>query len=87
MLCSPLRPLAAAAPFNVAPRDDPLAPLVGGTPISEDVFKNIVMYSQFTAATYCTSNNNQNNAKISCTDDACPDVTASNVTSVVEFQQ
>ncbi len=56
--------LATAAPFDVAPRDDTLAPLLGGTPISEDVFKNLVLYSQYTAATYCTNNNNQNNAKI-----------------------
>lgn len=58
--------------------------------IDDSIFNNLNLYSQFAAAAYCPSNNdNANNAaQITCpVYDNCPLVEADNVQSVYQFQK
>jgi hypothetical protein len=54
--------------------------------ISEDLFDNFKMFANFTAASYCPSNENSKvDSPITCPGSICPRVEVDNVTAVVEF--
>ena len=55
--------------------------------ISQDVFNNLVLYSQWSAAAYCVNNNNASGTAITCPTGNCPLVQATNAVATMEFQQ
>lgn len=55
--------------------------------ITDEVFKNLEYFAQYSAASYCQANNNSTGTKITCSEKNCNRVEAANTKTVAEFQK
>ncbi|KAF2706170.1 alpha/beta-hydrolase [Pleomassaria siparia CBS 279.74] len=67
--------LVVAAPAQVQKRE-----------VSDDIFKNLEFFSQYSAAAYCQGNNNSTGTKITCSEKNCNLVEAADTNTITEFQ-
>lgn len=68
--------IAIAAPFTLESRA-----------VSADVYSNLQLFEQFTAAAYCSTNNNSTGNKLTCSNNLCPRVEGADTKTVLEFQK
>ncbi|KAI9670145.1 MAG: hypothetical protein M1817_004482 [Caeruleum heppii] len=54
--------------------------------VPSDVFDNLVLYSQWSAAAYCPGNNDSPNTEVTCPIGNCPLVEAFNTSTTTEFE-
>ncbi|KAF2020940.1 alpha/beta-hydrolase [Aaosphaeria arxii CBS 175.79] len=54
--------------------------------VSADVLDQLQFFSQYSAASYCKSNNDSPNTKIECAQGNCPRVEAADTNTIVEFE-
>ncbi|KAJ5059972.1 Alpha/Beta hydrolase protein [Bipolaris maydis] len=54
--------------------------------VSADVLSQLQFFSQYSAAAYCTINNNSSDTKVVCPQGNCPLVEAANTNTVTEFE-
>lgn len=70
--------LVHAVPTNIEAR-------ATGTTIAQGVFDNLVLFSEFAAATFCDHNVNSTGDKLTCNTSNCPLVESSDTKTVLEF--
>jgi Lipase 3 N-terminal region len=53
--------------------------------VTDADFANFELFAQYSAASYCTDNDNSSDSLIACSSSACPLVEAAGAVGVVEF--
>lgn len=55
--------------------------------VSSEVFNKLSLFEQYSAAAYCSSNNNSTSTKITCDAKNCDNVEAADTNTLTEFEK